>query len=85
MNKELKELTNIGIPVYSPIDIQIQDMTLTCSDNTSNAINIQRQIRKEVIDRVDRLSGKTSNNYYREYLPTINFYANDNSTSVFET
>ena len=50
MNKELKELTNIGIPVYSPIDIQIQDMTLTCSDNTSNAINIERQIRKEVID-----------------------------------
>jgi len=84
LNKELKELTNIGIPVYSPIDIQIQDMTLTCSDNTSNAINIERQIRKEVIDRVDRLSGKISNNYYREYLPTINFYANDNSTSVFD-
>ena len=47
MNKELKEMTNIGVPVYNPITMSLMDTTLKCSDNKVHTINIERDIRQE--------------------------------------
>ena len=83
MNKPLSELLNIGIPVYNPLDLNIFDMTLKCSDHVSKTISLEREIRQEAIDRVDKIVGNKSANRKTEYLSTINFSANKESISVF--
>jgi len=83
MNKALKELTNIGVPIYNPIELMVPNMTITCSDNIGKTIDLEREIRQEAIDRVDKLVDKHSLNYKKDYITRINFYADDNSTSVF--
>lgn len=83
MSEALKELTNIGIPIYTPLRLWIQDMTLTCSDHKGKTIGLEREIRREVLDRVDKVVGKTSANNARDFLRNIDFYANESSTSEF--
>ena len=84
MNKALKELTNIGVPVYNPIELSVASMTISCGDDIPKTIGKEREIRQEVINRVEKLTDHVSTNYKRDYLANINFYANDNSTSVFD-
>lgn len=84
MNKALKELTNIGVPVYKSIELPIQNMTGTCSDHIGKTITLERDIRKETIDRIEKVVGKEAKVSSRDYLTDINFFANDNSTSVFD-
>lgn len=84
MNNALKELTNIGIPVYSPLELHVHDMTLECSDNRIDMINFEREIRNESVARVDNIIKACSSNYKLDYFTDINFFANDNSISVFD-
>ena len=84
MNKALKELTNVGVPVYNSIELPLQSMTGTCSDHIGKTITLEREIRRETIDRIEKVVGKDSKITSRDYLRDINFYANDNSTSVFD-
>ena len=83
MSKALKELTNIGVPIYTPLRLWIQDMTLTCSDHKGKTISLEREVREEVKNRVDKVVGKESQNIKRDFLTDISFYANNNSTSEF--
>jgi hypothetical protein len=84
MNKELKEMTNIGVPVYNPITMSLMDTTLKCSDNKVHTINIERDIRQEAYKRITKAVGGRSNNNSKEYLKDINFFANNQSSSVFD-
>ena len=84
MNKTLKQLTNIGIPVYNDIKLPLFDMTLECADDKQKSIGIERNIRREAIERVDNLLSNKSASKYKSDIDTINFFANDNSTSVFD-
>ena len=47
MNKALKELTNVGVPVYNSIELPLQSMTGICSDHIGKTISLERDIRKE--------------------------------------
>lgn len=84
MNKALKELTNIGVPVYNPIELYVRSITQACSDDRNRTTKLERDIRKETIDRVEKAVGKESKVASRDYLGYINFFANDKSTSVFD-
>lgn len=84
MNKALKQLINIGVPVYNPLKISIFNMSLICSDHRYYTIEVERDIRREAIDRVDKLVGTKPFNDKRDYIYTLDFYANDKSTSVID-
>ena len=83
MNKELLDMINIGLPCYSSIELPLFDLTLSCALDKSKSIKVEREIRHEAIEKVDKIIGNTSLNRNEEYLSTINFYADDTSNSVF--
>ena len=76
MNKALKELTNIGVPCYSDIKLPLYDMTLDCANDKQKTIGIERNMRKEAIDRVDRVIDNKSLSTKRVTdIDNLNFFA----------
>lgn len=84
MNREINEVTNIGIPCYEALSLPLQDMTLSCSRNVSEGIKAEREIRQEANKRVSGVVGIRSMDKYQDVLSTINVFANNDSVSVFD-
>ena len=75
---------SIGVPCYKSLVLPLYDMTLTCSNNKSQGINIERDIRQEFSERLANITGCQTTNKSICYLSNINFYANRDSISIFD-
>ena len=84
MNKDLKELTNIGIPIYKPLKLRVFEMTDLCSINKGKSITLERNLRKEIQNKVDTIVGRNNMSEKRSYINYIDFFSNDNSVSTFD-
>ena len=82
-NQDLNEILNIGIPCYNSLEINLSDLTLTCSKDIYESINVERRLSLDIKEKIEKEINHKSFNYKTNFFKNINFMSDINSVSIF--